>query len=114
MKPRITMITLLVSDLERAVSFYRDGLKLPTKGIVGREFEHGAAAFFELAGGLHLARLLLGRPRLCPALEQSSELCRVVDCLAAVVVVEDDLDLFHTARAGQPLRPFHPRDELSL
>ena len=50
MKPRITLLTLGVDDLERAVAFYRDGLGLPTKGIVGREFEHGAVAFFELEG----------------------------------------------------------------
>lgn len=55
MKPRITVLTLGVDDLERAVSFYRDGLGLPTQGIVGAEFEHGAVAFFELAGGFRLA-----------------------------------------------------------
>ncbi|HKX55702.1 MAG TPA: VOC family protein [Xanthomonadales bacterium] len=49
------MITLGVDDLERAVRFYRDGLGLPTQGIVGKEFEHGAVAFFELSGGLRLA-----------------------------------------------------------
>jgi catechol 2,3-dioxygenase-like lactoylglutathione lyase family enzyme len=55
MKPRITLLTLGVDDLERAVAFYRDGLGLPTKGIVGTEFEHGAVAFFELQSGLQLA-----------------------------------------------------------
>ena len=55
MKPRISVVTLGVADLERAVAFYRDGLGLPTKGIVGREFEHGAVAFFDLIGGLRLA-----------------------------------------------------------
>ena len=55
MKPRITVITIGVDDLERAVRFYRDGLGLPTKGIVGKEFEHGAVAFFDLHGGLKLA-----------------------------------------------------------
>lgn len=55
MKPRITLLTLGVDDLERAVAFYRDGLGLPTKGIVGTEFEHGAVAFFELQAGLQLA-----------------------------------------------------------
>jgi hypothetical protein len=54
MKPRITLITLGVDDLERAVRFYRDGLGLRTDGIVGKEFEHGAVAFFDL-GGLRLA-----------------------------------------------------------
>jgi catechol 2,3-dioxygenase-like lactoylglutathione lyase family enzyme len=55
MKPRITVLTLGVDDLERAVRFYRDGLGWPTAGIVGAEFEHGAVAFFELQAGLQLA-----------------------------------------------------------
>ena len=55
MKPRITLLTLGVDNIERAVAFYRDGLGLSTKGIVGTEFEHGAVAFFELQSGLQLA-----------------------------------------------------------
>ncbi|MBA8886693.1 hypothetical protein FHW12_000884 [Dokdonella fugitiva] len=55
MKPRITLITLAVDDLQRAVRFYRDGLGLQTPGIVGAEFEHGAVAFFDLQAGLRLA-----------------------------------------------------------
>ncbi|MDP3196986.1 VOC family protein [Tabrizicola sp.] len=55
MQPRLSLITLGVSDLDRSVAFYRDGLGLPTDGIVGREFEHGAVAFFQLEGGLKLA-----------------------------------------------------------
>lgn len=55
MKPRITVLTLAVGSLERSLSFYRDGLGLSTEGIVGRQFEHGAVAFFELDGGLTLA-----------------------------------------------------------
>jgi len=55
MKPRISVVTLGVADLERSLAFYRDGLGLPTQGIVGREFEHGAVAFFDLSGGLKLA-----------------------------------------------------------
>lgn len=55
MKPRISVLTLGVSNLENSLSFYRDGLGLPTEGIVGREFEHGAVAFFDLSGGLKLA-----------------------------------------------------------
>lgn len=55
MKPRITLITLGVDDLERALKFYRDGLGLKTEGIVGKEFEHGAVVFFELDDGLRLA-----------------------------------------------------------
>ncbi len=55
MKPRISLLTLGVDNLERAVAFYRDGLGFPTKGIVGQEFEHGAVAFFDLENGLKLA-----------------------------------------------------------
>ena len=55
MKPRISVITLGVDDLERSLQFYRDGLGLPTEGIVGQEFEHGAVSFFDLQAGLKLA-----------------------------------------------------------
>ncbi|MEC5398938.1 VOC family protein [Uliginosibacterium sp. H1] len=55
MKPHVTVITLGVDELERAVAFYRDGLGLATKGIIGTEFENGAVAFFELQAGLKLA-----------------------------------------------------------
>ncbi|HEY4319353.1 MAG TPA: VOC family protein [Herbaspirillum sp.] len=55
MKPRITLITLGVDDLDHAVRFYRDGLGLETPGIIGKEFEHGAVAFFDLQAGLKLA-----------------------------------------------------------
>lgn len=55
MHPRISFITLGVDDLARAVAFYRDGLGLPTRGIVGAEFEYGAVAFFELQPALTLA-----------------------------------------------------------
>lgn len=55
MKPRISVLTLGVADLEQSLAFYRDGLGLPTEGIIGREFEHGAVAFFTLSGGLKLA-----------------------------------------------------------
>jgi len=55
MKPRISVLTLGVENLERSVDFYSAGLGFPTQGIVGREFEHGAVAFFDLAGGLRLA-----------------------------------------------------------
>jgi uncharacterized protein len=55
LKPRITLITLAVDDLERAVTFYRDGMGLSTPGIIGTEFEYGAVAFFDLQAGLKLA-----------------------------------------------------------
>lgn len=55
MNPRITVITLGVDNLETSVHFYRDGLGFATDGIIGKEFEHGAVAFFDLQPGLRLA-----------------------------------------------------------
>lgn len=55
MKPRITVLTLGVENLEKAVSFYRDGLGFYTEGIIGKEFEYGSVAFFDLQQGLRLA-----------------------------------------------------------
>ncbi|MFD1882970.1 VOC family protein [Paracoccus pacificus] len=55
MKASISVLTLGVADLDRAVAFYRDGLGLPTQGIIGKEYAHGAVAFFDLSGGVKLA-----------------------------------------------------------
>lgn len=55
MKPRINVLTLGVSDLEKSMQFYRDGLGLSTPGIVGTEFEHGAVVFFDLQNEVKLA-----------------------------------------------------------
>lgn len=55
MKPRISVFTIGVDDLERSLRFYRDGLGLPTQGIVGAEFEHGAVVFIDLQPKLKLA-----------------------------------------------------------
>jgi len=54
MEPRITVITLGVNDLERAVAFYRN-LGFTTEGIVGEDIEYGAVAFFDLQNGVKLA-----------------------------------------------------------
>lgn len=58
MKPKLTVVTLAVEDLDRSLAFYRDGLGLPTEGIVGTEFEDGAVIFFDLQEGLKLATWL--------------------------------------------------------
>jgi uncharacterized protein len=61
MDARIHVITLAVSDLGRALAFYREGLGLESPGIVAQEFEGddtnpaGAVAMFQLHGGLILA-----------------------------------------------------------
>lgn len=55
MKARISVITLGVDNLEASLEFYRNGLGFPTEGIIGKEFEHGAVAFFDLQNGLKFA-----------------------------------------------------------
>jgi catechol 2,3-dioxygenase-like lactoylglutathione lyase family enzyme len=61
MKPQINIITLAVSDLEKSLKFYRDGLGLETKGIVGSEYEGsenqaaGTIVMFKLRNNLMLA-----------------------------------------------------------
>ena len=61
MQARVDVVTLAVDDLDRSLSFYRDGLGWQTEGIVGEEFHDkqtgagGAIVFFELQSGLKLA-----------------------------------------------------------
>ncbi len=47
MEPRVSLLTLGVSDLERAVAFYRDGLGWPKSDIGGDE-----VAFFKTGGAV--------------------------------------------------------------
>ncbi len=57
MESRIDVITLAVADLDRAHAFYRDGLGLESRGVLGTEHTGddetpaGAIALFELRGG---------------------------------------------------------------
>ena len=51
----MSVLTLGVDDLDRALRSYREGLGLESEGIVGTEFEHGAVVFFPLKGSLMLA-----------------------------------------------------------
>lgn len=70
MKPRIKVLTLGVDDLERSLAFYRDGLGLPTEGIIGTEFEDGAVVFFPMNDDLILAlypRIALAKDAKVPA-----------------------------------------------
>jgi uncharacterized protein len=55
MEPRFTILTLGVDNLERSYKFYQEGLGFASKGIVGKEFEHGDVAFFDLKNGMTLA-----------------------------------------------------------
>ena len=101
MQPRITVLTLGVDDLERAVAFYRDGLGLKTEGIIGTEFEHGAVAFFDLQASLKLA--LWPRTSLAHDAELSVAMPSVTECLLGHNVAskeEVDVVMEQATRAG--------------
>jgi catechol 2,3-dioxygenase-like lactoylglutathione lyase family enzyme len=61
MDRRIDVVTLAVSDLERSLKFYRDGLGLETRGVMATEFAGdefnaaGAVVMFHLDTGVTLA-----------------------------------------------------------
>jgi uncharacterized protein len=61
MESRIHVITVAVSDLDRALAFYREGLGLDSAGITGTDFPGddesaaGDVAMFHLDGDLILA-----------------------------------------------------------
>ena len=44
MKPRVNVITLAVTDLDRALRFYRNGLGLQSEGIIATQFHATSAA----------------------------------------------------------------------
>lgn len=98
MEPRISIITLGVSDLERSITFYRDGLGLPK-----REGPDGIA-FFDLRGTwLSLySRESLAEDALVPA--QGSGFSGIT--LAHNVRSPEDVDatLEEAVKAGATLR----------
>jgi catechol 2,3-dioxygenase-like lactoylglutathione lyase family enzyme len=118
MKPRISVLTLGVDDLERAVAFYRDGLGLATEGIIGKEFEHGAVAFFDLQSQLKLAVWAQGdlahdaglpKTARCPTgftighnVSQKSEVDDVMEQArrAGATIVKEAQDTFYGGYAG--------------
>ena len=101
MQPRITVLTLGVDDLPRAVAFYRDGLGWPTPGIVGQEFPHGAVAFFDLQPALRLAlwaRADLAHDAGLPVAPPSATECSLGHNVASAAEV--DAVMAAAARAG--------------
>ena len=55
MESRFTTLTLGVDNLDKSFRFYHEGLGLPSKGIIGKEYEHGEVVFFDLKNGMILA-----------------------------------------------------------
>jgi uncharacterized protein len=58
MKPRILSIILAVANLKKSLAFYRDGLGLPTEGIVATSDEprdSGKIVLFDMGNGQTLS-----------------------------------------------------------
>ncbi len=72
MHDHITVLTLGVDNLERSMKFYRDGLGLPTRGLMGTEWEHGTIGLFELQGKMMLALFPRGDLALDARINQSA------------------------------------------
>ena len=116
MERRLSVITLAVEDLERALTFYRDGLGFQSPGVIGSEWRDertgadGAVALFELEGGLLLS--LYPRSDLAKDAEipvsgaQSGEFS-----LGQLVASRADVDriLEQAAAAGASVTPPHDR-----
>ncbi|MGH2537365.1 MAG: VOC family protein [Candidatus Promineifilaceae bacterium] len=109
MKPRITVLTIGVDDLERSLAFYRDGLGLPTEGIVGAESEYGAVVFFDLQGGVKLAlwpRSSLARDAAVPLGAPSATEFAIAHNVPSQAAVNELLAQAETAGA-KIVRPAH-------
>ena len=116
MERRIDVITLAVSDLERALAFYRDGLGFESSGVTATEYAGddtnpaGAIVMFRLDGGLILAlypRTELAKDARIPqGPAQSGEFS-----LGHIVATREDVDalLAKAKAAGAPVTEVHDR-----
>jgi predicted lactoylglutathione lyase len=114
-EPRLDVITLAVSDLDRALAFYR-GLGLESEGVIGTEWTdevtgaNGAIAMFKLEGGLLLnlyPRSDLAKDAAIPVgPPQSGEFS-----LAQVVRSREEVDVLleKAASTGAAVTPGHDR-----
>ncbi len=98
MKPKISIITLAVVDLARALVFYRDGLGLATQGITDDHI------LFELEGGLSL--VLYPRSEIAKIAKQKVETPSSAECIlgyTADTSEEVDAILLRAVAAGATL-----------
>ena len=115
MEPRVDVLTLGVGDLQRALAFYR-ALGLESPGVIGTEFAGdetapaGAAAMFEVGGGLTL--VLYPRSELAKDANVSLEPVTGAFSIGHLVASKADVDavLARAEAAGATLtEPPHER-----
>ncbi|SOC42693.1 VOC family protein [Ureibacillus acetophenoni] len=106
MKPRINIITLAVENLEKSITFYKDGLGLPTEGLV----DGADHVIFEMEGNLSLVLFLrseLEELNLSNSTERSSE---VILSNSAESKEEVDSILRNVTKYGGTILPNQPKD----
>lgn len=101
MKPKVAIITLGVENLQRSLSFYREGLGLPTQGIKREGYQQREIAMLDMQSGLKLALLQREMLSLQAGIERVTSnpsafaLCHVVNSKLEVYILMD-----HVERAG--------------
>lgn len=107
MKPRVDIITLAVDNLETSLAFYRDGLGLPTQGILDGE-DHVA---FELDGGITL--VLYPRTELARMSNETGEVKSSVEfILSHAASSREEVDtILGRARSAGATIPAQPQEE---
>ncbi len=114
MDPRIHVVTLAVSDLERSLAFYREGLGLATEGITGTSYPGdetnaaGAVVMVHLEGGLILAlypRSELAKDAGIPAGEPQSGEFSIGQSVGSAEEVDGVLALAQASGAEIPAPP---------
>jgi len=116
MEPRLNVITLAVDDLGRALTFYRDGLGLHTKGVVASDLVDqttgaaGEIVVFELESGFILAlypRAELAKDAAIPAAPAQIGQFSLGQLVASRAEVDRILE--QAAAAGAVVTPPHVR-----
>jgi uncharacterized protein len=109
MKLRINIITLAVDDLEKSLTFYRDGMGLPTKGIADIT-DGGDHILFELHADLSLVLFL--RTEVSKIANQSAQAQRSAEfILSHVTESKEEVDfILQSAKAAGGTLPSQPSE----
>lgn len=101
MKPQVAVITLGVENLQRSLTFYRDGMGLLSKGIKREGYQQREVVMLDMQSGLKLALLHRDTLSLQTGILRTSpnssafSLSHIVSSKMAVYILMD-----HVERAG--------------
>ncbi|MBD8070087.1 VOC family protein [Bacillus sp. PS06] len=106
MKPKINIITLAVLDLEKSIVFYRDGLGLPTSGLV----EGSDHIIFDLEGDVSLVLYLRSELEEFSQSDDFQNASKVILSHTAASKDEVDSILKAAVEFGGTLLPSYPKE----